>query len=334
MATLIQSPEPIRTIYLHVRSKDALQQTTGYNTDFCIDLLQAVQADADEVIDITLISASIPHSFYGISAHLGNDTIVYDTNQTLTLLTQNYDPWELVRVINADAAFNAIFTASYNIYNNKMIFTNTTGISHDLNWTSSGAANPLGYQLAADETITAGSSSSSPDMVDLATIHSIIIRSDMAQGNVQTTNSGGLSMLQTINVNVDPFSMIYLDATDVPTVSLSHAPAIDRVCFRFEDQNGKLLQMNNRNFEFTVRFHVHLLVPRHNPTATTIINQVAATPAATSAPLVRNPLQTIGQALAGTNAFLPPTVAQPPPAATRRVSIEHAINETILDSLI
>jgi hypothetical protein len=327
------SPEPIRTIYLHVRSKDCAQLTPGFNTDMSIDLLQAVQAASDEVIDVTMISAAIPHSFYPISAYLENDTIVYDTTETLTLPAKFYDPWELVRVINADTAFNAIFTCSYDIYTNKLSFTNTTGISHVLNWSTSGAKNPLGYLDTADEIVLAAGVSSSTDMVDLATIHSIIIRSDMSQGNVLTTSSGGLTVLQVINVNVDPMSIIYLDQTDLSTVSLSHAPAIDRISFRFEDQNGKLLDLQNRRFEFSIRFHIHKLIKTESvkttPTPALPLPIPAPLPSpALPSPLplpapVLNPNRTIGETLQGVNQFV-----------TQQVPIEQAVEETILDALL
>ena len=323
MAQLIKNPDPIRTMYLHIRSKDCIQNTTGFNTDLTIDLLQAIQADPDEVIDVAMISMALPHSFYCISSHLENDTIKYDTSQTMTFPTQNYDPWEVIRVCNADASFGAIFTASYDMYTNKVSFLNTTGSSHTIEWTSSGAANPLGFSSSGDVTVAASATTTSPDVLDLATIHSVIVRSDLAQGNVLTSDSGGIGILQKVNIDVDPNSVIYMNSTDNGTVSLSYAPAIDRIGFRFEDQNGKLLQTNNRNFEFSVRFHVHQLIPRLSSHVIPRRDQVEVAEPTT---LVKNPDQTLGEALTGTNEFK--TAIEEP------VPIHEAVNDIILDALL
>ena len=256
-----QSANPSSTTYLHVRSKDGDQLSAGYNTHFTINLASAIRSDADQVINISMISASIPYSFYPVSDSLSNNKIIYDDVQTFTLPEQNYDPYELVRVINADATFGAIFTASYNYYTNKLTLTNSTGVNHTLNWSLSNCVKVLGYVDDPDVIVAAAGSSTSSGMIDFATIHSIILRSNLAQGNVLSTNAGQSSILQKININSDPYGIIYLDATDIRQVSLSYAPAIDKIEFRLEDQNGKLLQLSEINYEFSLLFEVFHLDP-------------------------------------------------------------------------
>lgn len=311
---LVKSVAPIRTNILHVRSKDGTV-LGSLNTSFKIDLLSAITADADEIILISMISASIPHSMYSVSAYLGNNTVIYDATQTLTVPTQFYDPFELIRQINADAAFNAIFSASYNLYTNKVTFLNTTVDPHTVEWSRSGLSNVLGYLNLGDEVVLGGSSTSGPDMLDLATIHSVIIRSSVAQGNVQSVGSGGAPVLQKINIDANPLEMIYLNATDILTVSLSNSPSISSIDFRLEDQNGNLLDLNERNFEMSIRFDIHQMVSSVNggivspqqvlvapPTPPTESTQPA--PLA-PVPMIRNPNQTIAEAIQGVNAFVP-----------------------------
>ena len=238
-----QSTNPSSSTYLHIRSKDGEQLSNGYNTHFSVNLASAIRSEPDQVINVSMISASIPYSFYPISNSLSNNKIIYDDVETFTLPEQNYDPYELIRIINDDAIFGAIFSASYSYYTNKLTLTNITGVNHTLNWTLSNCVKVLGYVDDPDVVVVPAGESTSSGMIDFATIHSIIVRSNLAQGNVLSTNSGQSSILQKININSDPYGIIYLDATDIRQVSLSNAPAIDKIEFRLEDQNGKLLQL-------------------------------------------------------------------------------------------
>jgi hypothetical protein len=330
MAFII-TPNILRSTYLHVRSKDGTQLEDTLNTNFSVLLASPVKADTDEVINISMISASIPHSFYDVSAALKNNTIVYDAVSTMTLPSQNYTPYELIRVLNADAAFSAIWTASYNLYTNKLTLTNITGVPHDLNWTSSTSVKVLGYNGEPDETVAGGASSTSSGMLDFATVHSIIVRCDAAQGNVLSTRSGQSTILQKINADANPYELIYLNATDISQISMSHAPSIDHMVFRLEDQNGNLIDLNNINYEFSLRFDVHQLtpnthgkrsVPDHThepppPPSTTITNPQPPPPPSTRR---------------STESETTPNQPPPPPPKTKDIS--HLAQETILDLLI
>ena len=87
MNPLIQS---IRSTIIHIRSKDATDLTGGtYNTFFRVEVTNPVVCLAEEELHISVMSCEIPYSFYNISADLSNDTLIYDTNQTLTLTTKS-----------------------------------------------------------------------------------------------------------------------------------------------------------------------------------------------------------------------------------------------------
>mgnify|MGYP003643836057 FL=1 len=244
-------------IYLHVRSKDGTQLTEGLNSHFSVNLASAITTRPDQIIHISLISASIPHSFYPVSDRLKNDTITYDDTETLTLPSQNYDPYELLKVLNSDTAFNAIFTASYEEFTNKLVLTNTTVDTHTLNWTLSNSEKILGFYNQTDDIVLAGQSTTSNGMLDFASIHSVILRSSIAQGNVLSTNTGQSSILQKINIDVAPYGMIFLNATDVSQVSLSSAPSIEQITFQLQDQNNNLIDFNDINYEFSLLFTIH-----------------------------------------------------------------------------
>ena len=251
---MISTRQPIRTTILHVRSKDALQLDQTLNTNFSIQLSSAVTASADEEIHAQMISAEIPYSCYNISPSVKNNTIVFNTNQTFTLPPKNYDDVELVRVINAEASFP--FSVTHDIYTNKLTFTNTSGVTAVINWTSSLANKLLGYGEAVDETILSGATTVSPGMLDLATIHSFFIKSDLASGNVLSTRAGNSTTLQKISVDMNGYGIIYLNQQDYRTVSVLQKPSISNITFRMTDQNDNLVDLNDINYEFSIQFMV------------------------------------------------------------------------------
>jgi len=237
-----------------VRSKDATQLQTSLNTNFEVQLVSAIECGQDEEIHAQMISAEIPYSCYNISPAVKNDTIVYDTNQTFTFEPKNYDTKELLRVMNDDTTFP--FSVTRDKYTNKLTFTNNTPDSHTINWTSSLANKLLGFGEASDETIVAGATTTSPGMVDLATVHSFFIKSDLASGNVLSTRAGNSTTLQKISVDTNGFGIVYLNQQDYRTVSVLQKPSISNIVFRLTDQNDNLLDLNDINYEFSIQFMI------------------------------------------------------------------------------
>jgi len=225
------------------------------NTNFTVQLVSAIECGQDEEIHAQLISAEIPNSCYNVSAAVNNNTIVYDTDQVFTFPSKNYDPKELLRVINEDASFP--FTVTRDKYTNKLTFTNNTPDSHDLNWTSSLARKLLGFGEAADETVASGGTTTSPGLLDLATIHSFFIKSDLAAGNVLSTRAGQSTTLQKISVDVNGFGIVYLNTSDYRTVSVLQKPSISFITFTLTDQNNNLLDLNDINYEFSIQFMIY-----------------------------------------------------------------------------
>ena len=246
--------KPLRTTILHIRSKDATQITTGLNSNFNVNLISAIECNEDEEIHAQLISAEIPNSMYNISSAVNNNTIVYDTNQVFTFPEQNYDVKELLRVINADASFP--FSVTHNKYTNKLTFTNETLASHIINWTSSLANKLLGYGEASDETVVSGGTTSSLGMLDLATIHSIFIKSDLSSANVISTRAGNSTTLQKISIDINSYGIVYLNQQDFRTVSILQKPNISSITFQLTDQNNNLLDFNDINYEFSIQFMI------------------------------------------------------------------------------
>lgn len=246
---------------LHVRSKDASQLDDVYNTNFTVNLKQPLQAAANQEIHVSLISCEIPHCFYCISSYLKNNTIAYAESSVLTLPNQNYDIDELLRVINVDGEFP--FTASYNAYSNKMKLTNNESTTQTIRWNSSLATKLLGFEDGIVN-VPAGGHIESDNVVDLATVHSIFVRSDLSSGNVQSTSHGNSTILQKISVDCNPWNVIYFNAQDHVTTSVISKTVIDHITFRLTDQNDNLLHLNQVNYEFALKFEIVDRILKHD----------------------------------------------------------------------
>ena len=260
--------QPIRSTVLHIRSKDANQLQDGFNTNFSVDLQDPIKTNILEEVHIQMMSAEIPFSFYNISDNLNNTILKYDTNQTLTFTTQDYSIFELINFCNADINFSAIFTTSYDEQKNKISFLNKTGITHTIDLQLSTINKVIGFnETDTQRTVLAGSTLTSDYVCNLATIHSIFIKSSMATGNVLSTRAGNSTTLQKISIDVNTGGIIYLNQSDFRQISVSQVNIIDQITFSITDQNDQLIQMNNVNFELSFLFEIY---PKYNQN--TLIN--------------------------------------------------------------
>ena len=245
---------PKRTTIVHIRSKDADQINPDLNTNFRVNLVSPIECGQTEEIHAQLISAEIPNSAYNVSSQVVNNTIVYDDTSTFTLPSKNYDIDELVRVITAEASFP--FSATFDQFTGKVTLTNTSVSAVVLNWNLSLAAKLLGFAQNPSPSIAAGASVSGLGMADLATIHAIMVKSDLAAGNVLSTRAGNSTTLQKISIDVNSYGIIYLNQQDYRTVSVLQKPVVDLITFRLTDQNDNLLDINDINYEFSLQFMI------------------------------------------------------------------------------
>ena len=314
----INTIQPIRSIVLHIRSKDAIQIDNNLNTNFEVDLLAPIAITPLEELHIFLSQAEIPYSFYCVSSDLNNNILKYDVDGQLTFPNQNYTPDELIRIMNDDTSFSSIFNTTYNRFTNKITITNNSGETKEINWTESTINKVLGFgSKTSDDSLSDGASTISPDMVNLASVHSIMVHSSLSQANVLSTRSGNSTILQKISIDVNAYGIIYLNQDDFRTYSVSYQPVVDKISFRLTDQNNQLLNLNGINFEMSLIFNVY---PKY--TDNDITNrQNIITPPPTVMPNIQQPI-TREKTIDDTH----PIVG--------KSEIEHDTQKVILDTLL
>jgi hypothetical protein len=244
-----------RSTILHLRSKDAEHITPGFNTNFSVLLKDAVLCNEDEEIAVTIASAEIPYSFYCISQHLGNNVFHYNDTGTLTIVDSNPSIDELVSDLNVDGS--CPFTFTFNSKTSKLTISNPTASNHVINWSQMPEFKKvIGFSNEQDATLNASSSITGDGMCNLATIHAFMVHSNLSQGNVISTRAGNSSTLQKISIDGNPTEIIYLNLNDFRTVVRSYQPVIQEMTIQITDQNNKLIQLNNVNYEMTFIFEV------------------------------------------------------------------------------
>jgi len=250
---------PISSHIVHIRSKDTTQLTAGYNSHFKFILEDPIKINQGEQINITMSSGEFPYSFYNVSSDVNNRGIIIDDGGIeFNFGEGNYSIYELRDVINASSSALK-FSATFDVRTMKLTLTNTDTVSHTINWGQSTAAKMMGFDDNPDnnDVVAAGNSTTSDFVVNMCSVHSLMVRSNIATGNVQSTTHSNSTILQKISIDQNGFGMIYLNQDDYRTTNITQQPQIDQIEIKITDQNNNLIQFNNVNYEMSLIFQVY-----------------------------------------------------------------------------
>ena len=245
---------------LFIRSKEVEQISTNFNSNMKIDLEANIERDnAFQDIHVQLSSCEIPMSFYNFSSNLNNLNLNVNGTTSLQLTEQHYDIDELCNFITADTTFK--FSATFYPQKNKIILTNTDSTGYTINFgndASKNLAKALGFKQV-DVVMSAGESIISDNTVNLNTVHSIFVHTNLSVTNVITTTSGNFrNILQKIPVNAEFGDMIqynpYLSSQFSTVLNTNSVRSLE---LSLRDQNDTLIQFNNGSFELSLLFEIH-----------------------------------------------------------------------------
>ena len=244
---------------LFIRSKEVEQLTTDFNSNMNINLDASISRNnAFQDIHIQLSSCEIPISFYNFSSNLSNINLFVDDSSSLVLTEQHYDIDDLVTFIN-DSSFP--YSASIDRQKAKITLTNTDSTSHTINFSETSSRNlakALGFNRE-DITVSSGGSITSNDVINLNTIHSIFVHTNLPVTNViTTTNNNYRNIIQKIPVtkgfgeilNYNPYQSSLFS-------TILNINEINAFTISLRDQNDNLIQFNDVNFEISLLFEIH-----------------------------------------------------------------------------
>jgi len=270
----------IENYVLHIRSKDALNNGVflsgnDLRTHFSINLKQKISKKEDELFKVILQSAQIPYTFYNTNEN--NNYIDWEENGVLKTPLQiavgNYNILELINEIKTDMNTNSSFGAStyditYSGITNKITFTSTNANDTKLLFktgvnTLKSIAKQIGYTLDNDITFNSGSNTSSNSVVNLLSIHSLFIRSNVLSSlNILSSYSvnGGITntdILTSIPITADPLSMIYYQYYEGMDFSIVEDETISYMDFKMTDQNANLINLQPQiNWEMVISIQI------------------------------------------------------------------------------
>ena len=250
---------PVKEYVLHIRSKDC-DRTGDLNSHLFIDLTEPIIFDS-KIYELhqVVLSGEIPYTFYNVSSDLNNNVIKFTANGeplNFTFPNKNYDINEVVKVLNDG---NFPFTVSYDRFTMKLTFANNTNFTNILNLSTSTANKFLGFdENASDITILSNQSITSAGVVDLATVHSIFIKSNSSSNMIFSTRAGFSSTIQKISIDVNSGGIIYLNQNDSRQHTVLHSN-VEFLELKLTDQNNNLLNFNNINYEITMAFYIYSL---------------------------------------------------------------------------
>ncbi len=241
---------------LHIRSKDCVELTPGFNTHLQVKLTQPILRRIGHQLNISISSAEIPFVWYGICSYLKSNQIEVNGASALQIDDGNYDIYEIVDLINASPTFP--FSATFNENNYKVTLTNTTTVLVTLNFSSENSkelSKLLGFENTADVNVGVGQTVTSNHAVNIWPVHSIFLHSTLAAVNVFTTEFGGSdNIIDKIPLGeVGPSQIITYDPYEsAPFSSVLQEEAIQNFEISLRDQNGRLLQLNDARFEISL----------------------------------------------------------------------------------
>ena len=244
---------------LFIRSKEVVQLTDGFNSNMKIDLTAGItRNNALQDIHLQLNSCEVPHSFYNFSSNLNNIKLFLDGSSSLVLTEQHYDIFELIAFITASSF---PYSATFDTQTNKITLTNTDSSSHTINFSQSDSlklSTALGFNQT-DRVVGSGGNLTSDFSVNLNTIHSIFVHTNLAVSNVITTTNGNFrNIIQKIPVKSMYSEIINYNPTENALFSsVLNINEIKTLEISLRDQNDILIDFNNVNFEISLLFEVH-----------------------------------------------------------------------------
>tara|TARA_R100000655_G_scaffold25868_1_gene53370 strand:- start:5554 stop:6621 length:1068 start_codon:yes stop_codon:yes gene_type:complete len=244
---------------LFVRSKEVVLLDSNLNSNLKIDLQAGITRNNPlQDIHLQLNSCEIPHSFYNFSPNLNNINLFVDGSLSLALTGQHYDIYQLIAFITA-ASFP--YSATFDIQTNKITLTNTDSTSHTINFGESSSqklATALGFNNV-DVTVGSGGSITSNNSINLNTIHSIFVHTNLPVSNVITTTQGNLrTIIQKIPVKTKFGEVINYNPYENGVFSgIINKNEINSLELSLRDQNDILIDFNNVNFEISLLFEIH-----------------------------------------------------------------------------
>jgi hypothetical protein len=238
-------------LYFNIRSKECQQLSN--NADLIVSLPFSIDIGDDEWLQIEVISAEIPLSFYNVSSALQNNIFNYSKipagTVALTIPNGNYTVDSLISTMNG---LQSDFTMSYSDVFNKFLITLKAPITAVMFVYSASDYTQQLFGIIASRQIT--SSSYLDGVCNLASVHSLLVRSSLNSGNSASTSQSNNDIIQKISLDVNYGGMIILNQNSVIRKNIIKSGSIRQFYLKLTEQNQKIIDLNSCNWEMSLLF--------------------------------------------------------------------------------
>ena len=238
-------------LYFNIRSKECTQVTN--NADLIVNMPFSIDIADDEWLQVEVISAEIPNSFYNVSTALQNNVFSYTKipsgTVNLTIPSGNYTVDTLMSTLNG---LQSDFTISYSDVFNKFLITIKSPVTAvNFVYSASDYTQQL-FGIIASRQIT--SSSYFDGVCNLASVHSVLIRSSLNSGNSASTSQSNNDIICKVPLSVNYGGILIYNNNDFTRKNIIKSGSIRQFYIKLTEQNQKILDLNSCVWEMTILF--------------------------------------------------------------------------------
>jgi hypothetical protein len=239
--------EHINSIQIYLNSRYATE-VVGNNIANCIYYLPVIEIPDGHSIYLSLQNATIPYSFYSISAvdNTFSWGLVAGPVNTYYIEPGNYNITQLIDVIQT--AMGTGYTITYSPITSKLLITHS---SSDFIIYAATFNHIIGFSKTTNTTSTANLLYSR-DCVNLNQIRALNIEINFPTYNVNVAQPYNQNILATIPVYVAPFSIITYQNPNNFRTNL-YVNKLDQIQIRILDNESRLVDMNGIQYQMTLQ---------------------------------------------------------------------------------
>jgi len=246
------------TRVMYINSADV--NKTDESTDISFLFKDAIHTRADEGMLVSVLSASVPYSFYNIRTGV-NDTISYAVNTIpklpIVLPAGNYNAQSLATQLKTLLAA-ATPTCDMTIVFDSKTLKYTFHHAHlHLVTLGFGGTNAPSVEFGYSETANffPGGTHTSTTAVDVnGSVHALYVRSDLPTLSVFESHTGGVSdVLSKLPINTNPGGLISFSPSNLHE-SLIYINHVKGIRIRLTDEQNRLMNLNGLHFQVGIQF--------------------------------------------------------------------------------
>jgi hypothetical protein len=239
--------EHVESLQIYLNSKYATETVDG-NTANCVYYLPVIEIPDGHHIYLSLQNASIPYSFYSITANDNTFTwgLVGSPSNSFDVPPGNYNITQLLNYLSS--IMGVQYTLSYSSITSKITITHTT--TNFIIYADT-FNHIIGFSKTTN-TPSSGRTLTSRDCVNLNQIRAINVEVNFPTYNINVAQAYNQNIMATIPVYVAPFSIITYQNPNNFRTNL-YVNKLDQIQIRLLDNESRLIDLNGINYQMTLQ---------------------------------------------------------------------------------